>query len=128
MFNSFSCTEAGLGAADTHDRLVRFPVRRAFVELMDDLQAYSLTHTPAELLDYVLKRCDYAAMLKVCRERAAVKHEPCCASGFRPYPKHQSAMASTAMSLTRVSAICQCISRCSSDMVLHCSPCLRALC
>ena len=47
-------------------------VRSAFVELMQDLQAYSLTHTPAELLDYALQRSDYAVHVKVCGWPAAV--------------------------------------------------------
>ena len=37
----------------------------AFVELMADLQAFSMTHTPAQLLDFALQRSDYAVQVKV---------------------------------------------------------------
>ena len=47
-------------------------MRSAFVELMQDLQAYSLTHTPAELLDYALQLSAYAVHVKVCGWPAAV--------------------------------------------------------
>ena len=57
----------------------------AFVELMADLQAFSMTHTPAQLLDFTLQRSDYAVQVKV-RPKIfrCVVHQCCSGQGRRP--------------------------------------------
>ena len=77
-------------------------VRRAFVDLMLDLKAYGLTHTPADLLDYALQQSDYAAVVEVCFSNP--RRKPCCVIQHVGRSQQWLAPAATRLSLMSLSA------------------------